>query len=146
MEERLRNKIGPKTKSGCTLWKSYKCTNGYGQIQIEGKIWMAHRLAWVLSNGAIPEGLYVLHKCDVRDCVNPEHLFLGTHIDNVADRDAKGRANHPKGEANGRAKLTNEDVKNIRSDNRLLREIAHDYKMSPKHISLIKTYKKWSHI
>lgn len=64
---------------------------GYGQIEIDGRSQQAHRVAWMLHNGDIPTGLRVLHHCDVRNCVNPEHLFLGTQRDNVDDALKKGK-------------------------------------------------------
>jgi hypothetical protein len=66
--------------------------DGYGRLAVDGRKTRAHRVAWVVYRGEIPEGLHVLHTCDVPACVNPEHLFLGTHADNMHDRDAKGRA------------------------------------------------------
>ena len=93
--------------SGCWLWFKAIVTNGYGQIRNgAGKRPPAHRVSWEIYRGAIPDGLWVLHKCDVRNCVNPDHLFLGTHQDNVDDREAKGRGNQPCGETQNQAKLT----------------------------------------
>jgi hypothetical protein len=78
----------------------------YGQVRVGDKMEKAHRVAWEKAYGAIPEGLCVLHKCDNPPCVNPEHLFLGTHKDNATDREAKGRGNHPQGADNGRARIS----------------------------------------
>jgi hypothetical protein len=74
---------------------------------------MAHHVSWELAYGAIPDGLNVLHQCDVRLCVRPEHLFLGTQLENVRDRDAKGRGMH--GEQHHHAKVTDADVIAIRA-------------------------------
>lgn len=75
---------------GCWLWKGKTTPLGYGTVRFEGRQWQAHRLAYALVNGAIGAGLHVCHKCDVRACVNPSHLCLGTAKDNMHDMIAKG--------------------------------------------------------
>ena len=81
-------------ESGCHLWMGSKDRKGYGRIFVgSGKSpAFTHRASWALFNGEIPDGLCVLHRCDVPSCCNPEHLFLGTVADNNADMDSKGRA------------------------------------------------------
>lgn len=76
--------------NGCWLWTGALCGKGYGQFTFPGGR-RAHRAAWAMFHGQIPKGMQVLHNCDVMRCVNPDHLFLGTHQDNMTDMKAKGR-------------------------------------------------------
>lgn len=81
-----------KAANGCHEWAASVFKTGYGQFAVSArKPETAHRMAWLLQRGEIPEGLQVLHKCDNRKCANVEHLFLGTQADNVADMMSKGR-------------------------------------------------------
>jgi len=112
--ERFLNKVSPEPMSGCWIWTGSCFRLGYGSVRFEGKTRSAHRLAWELLRGPIPEGLNVLHKCDVPSCVNPDHLFAGTHQENMQDKAAKGRCNLPNGENNPMAKLTEDNVREIR--------------------------------
>jgi hypothetical protein len=99
-----------RTITGCLEWTGYASRRGYGQITIKGLPVGTHRLAWELAKGPIPDGLCVCHSCDNPPCCNVEHLFLGTHAANAADRSAKGRSKgqsltccvhgHPFNEAN----------------------------------------------
>ena len=88
--ERLRGKLIA-TPSGCLEFQGYCDSNGYGQISINDKTHLAHRVAFEQAHGPIPKGLVICHRCDNPSCCNPEHLFLGTHADNVADKVSKGR-------------------------------------------------------
>ncbi len=111
-EPRFWKKV-EKTDS-CWLWRGSRMMRGYGGFGIAGTIWTAHRVSWVIHYGPIPNGKWVLHKCDVRPCVNPDHLFLGDAKDNTVDMLLKGRGGHLSGEQHGRARLTRELVAEIR--------------------------------
>lgn len=77
----------------CWLWTAAKYVDGYGAFRLRDprRQERAHRVAWQIYHGPIPSGQHVLHRCDVRECVNPEHLWLGTNLDNIRDRQRKGR-------------------------------------------------------
>lgn len=96
----------------CWVWLDPKHIKGYGQFYVNGRTMYVHRHSWELHYDKIPEGLYVLHRCDNRACVNPEHLFLGTNDDNMLDMVMKDR--QVKGEEHPGSKLTEEDVLEIR--------------------------------
>lgn len=95
------------SESGCHEWQAGLARGGYGKFQFTGKAMQAHRVSYRLFRGEIPEGLCVMHKCDNRLCVNPEHLVLGTLVDNIADMDLKGRRGT-------KSKLSEAQVKEIR--------------------------------
>lgn len=140
-----------KTKS-CHLWTGYIEPGGYGHVRVGSKSIGAHRISWELHNKMkIPKGLCVLHKCDVRHCVNPEHLFLGTHKDNVVDMIQKGRQvlNPTFGENHFSAKLKEKDVKEIRkllSLGHAIASIGKRYSVSHIPILKIKNNITWRHV
>lgn len=126
LETRFWHYVDKSNPDGCWPWLSTRTDKGYGQIRAGGKprrYLLAHRLSYEMVRGPIPEGMVICHRCDNPPCVNPAHLFLGTHSDNMQDMLAKGRGlkgvpSHPnsvrRGESNGSAKLTAEEVGVIR--------------------------------
>jgi hypothetical protein len=99
----------------CWLWTGADRGNGYGCLKVGRKIVSAHCLSFALHFGPIPAGNVVCHKCDVRACVRPDHLFAGTYLDNVQDMDAKGRRVCRRGEGHPRCVLTSDVVLQARS-------------------------------
>lgn len=135
--------------SGCWLWRGFITKYGYGRVGHAGKYRQAHRASWEVHREPIPDGMDVLHECDVRSCINPDHLFLGTDIDNIADMDAKGRRYVLRGEEQGSAILTEADVREIRSrprDRGTGNALAEEFGVSPSLISLVRLGKAWSHV
>ncbi len=103
------------TGKGCWLWMGARLNAGYGICELFGKTTTTHRAAWMLFKGEIPAAKHVLHRCDVRNCVNPEHLFLGTNLDNMQDKVNKGRhvAGRIFGEQNPHSSLNADTVAEI---------------------------------
>jgi hypothetical protein len=102
---------------GCWMWEGSKAgthKDKYGRMGYGKTRPGAHRFSWVLHNGPVPDDMEILHKCDNTLCVNPDHLYVGTHHRNMLDRKARGRGNHPTGERHPKAKLTVEQVEEIR--------------------------------
>lgn len=133
--------------SGCWLWLGGVGEKGHGRFNVGNSLQVqAHRFSWELHNGPVPDGLWVLHQCDNPPCVNPEHLFLGTCLDNHRDMIAKGRKVSAIGEANPKTNLTEQDVLNIRADTRPLAVIGADYGFDKQHVWKIKRRWYWKHI
>lgn len=143
-ETNFEQKYIPVTETGCWLWTAASDYLGYGQFSVGGRMIKAHRYAWEQQNGPIAPGLIACHKCDTPACVNPDHLFLGTHKANAVDRGRKGRHRRTGGESNSSAKLTLAQVGQILVDSRPRFAIAHAYGVSPQTISDIRTGKRWA--
>lgn len=131
-----------KTES-CWLWTGMVLSNGYGQIKSDRKQ-SVHRFSWELHRGAIPDGMVVCHKCDVRNCVNPEHLFIGTPADN--NRDMREKSRHARGERVCGSRLTSSQVLDIRAADDTYAELGRRYGVSATSIRKIKARKTWAWI
>ena len=143
--ERFWSKVD---KSGdCWLWTAGKIC-GYGQYTLPGRISSrAHRVSWMMANGPISGNLLVCHKCDVKSCVRPDHLFLGTNKDNADDCVNKGR--NTRGRKTTFAKLSERSVREIRASSGrgvLGIVLAKEYGVSPKAISKVIRRESWGHI
>lgn len=134
-----------KKESGCWEWTAHT-RHGYGSLKHKNKPILAHRLSFELFNGYMQDDMLVCHKCDNRKCVNPSHLFLGTHKDNSDDKWIKKRGNPPKGSKNHHAKLTHEQVNEIRESRtkgETRASLAHRFSVTPDLIYKIVTYQVW---
>ncbi len=134
----------------CWIWTKSTDKYGYGKGRLNNTNEGSHRIAWRLANNReIPDGFVVRHSCNNPSCCNPAHLLLGTYYENSRDMDLSGRrrlGSLPKGEASHKAKLTADQVRAIRADNRQNKLIAPDYMVSPETISHIKNRRNWRHI
>lgn len=147
---RLANGCDINDVTGCWEWRKHRNNHGYGKLTINGRGCYAHRLAYQLVKGDLPQGMEVMHSCDNPACINPEHLSAGTHSQNMKDCTYRGRAKMPavsvRGERNGAAKLREVDIRSIR---RLLdkgctqREIADRFGISQSQVSHIKLGRAW---
>lgn len=129
----------------CWAWTGTTNERGYAQVGRNH----AHRLSYQLHVGPIPIGLLVLHRCDNPPCTNPEHLFLGTQADNIADAKSKGRLSGPRGEANSKSKLTGEQVRQIRAmcaSGAMYRAVADTFGVTHRTIGEIVRRKTWRHV
>lgn len=178
IKSRFEEKFIPEPNSGCWLWTAAADQHGYGRFRVGSltdnsrRMTVAPRMAWELYKGELPPpDLDVCHSCDNPPCVNPDHLFLGTRLQNMQDCVKKGRNSRGeshskiqkahilsgpdhylygrpgrKGEKHHMAKLTDDDVRAIRADHRMLAEIAADYEVSFATIGYIRRGKTWKHV
>lgn len=148
--DRFWAKVAVAGPDDCWLWTAGQTIWGYGNIGTEnGQMRMAHRISWELHYGPIPRGLFVCHHCDNPPCVNPAHLFIGPPKINTQDMISKGRHGDTgaKGERNGHAKLTAEQVREIRaSTNPNDSDLARHYGVSPTTVTLARKGKTWRHL
>lgn len=149
LKERIKNNVQI-NDNGCWIWigffRSKKAKLNYGCFKYKGKTFLAHRISYEVFNGEIPKGMLVCHKCDNPACVNPEHLFLGTHSDNAKDMSAKKRGTN--GEKGFNTKLTEQQVLEIRSlpETMTYKEIGKIYGVVGRTISEIIKRNSWNHI
>lgn len=144
--KRFKNKMSAPDNNGCINWTGNVRKTGYGIFDLNGYMY-AHRAAWVLLIGDVPEGRHVCHVCDNRKCVNIEHLWLGTPKDNMMDMAKKKRSLH--GRSNPKAKLNEYQVLNIRerlSKGEKVKALAFEFKVSDVTIYDIKHKRHWVHI
>lgn len=136
----------PKVKKGpgCWIWRGAKNEHGYGLVALDHKgrrrTYRAHRYSWELVNGDVPAGGQILHRCDVRDCVNPSHLFLGNNAINMGDKARKGRSS---------VALTHDQVREIKAalaTGGVGAELARKYGVTPSTIGDIKRGKNYSYL
>lgn len=138
--------------SSCWLWLGSRLPTGYGYFYRRGesrRLTYAHRHAFILTHGELPVGAVVRHSCDNPACVNPEHLSSGTQADNVRDMVARGRCNPARGERHRSAKLTEEQVRELRSYSAQgvkNCDLATWYRLDRSSVSRIVSRKKWAHI
>lgn len=136
----------------CWIWIGNTNADGYGTFWYKGRASLSHRVSYRLHRGPIPKGKLVLHTCDNRACVNPAHLFLGSDADNIKDMHNKGRAVHnaPKGSANKRAKLIEDQVVEIRRlyglGQHSQKQLANQFGVGTTTIDCILRRKNWKHI
>ena len=121
ISERIEQSSIPVTETGCWLWTLAPDEKGYGLITIKGVTKKAHRVSYQAYKGEIPEGKVVMHSCDCRACVNPDHLRLGSQIENIKDRDKKGRM---------KRKLSDEAVLLIRASTENVKTLAKKFNVS----------------
>jgi len=143
--EKFHSLIAEDVVTGCWNWRGYIGRNGYGLLAMtRGRQYQTHRLAWEFYNGDIPKGMCVCHHCDNRCCVNPDHLFIGTRLDNIADATKKGRVSQ--GERHCHAKLTKAQVIEIYKTPDTIRSLAKKFNMSIAQIHDIKRKRAWKEV
>ena len=157
LEDRFWSRVRKASLNECWGWKGTVMRNGYGSFKFHQQHWLAHRASWFIHNGKIPEGEFkgtmcVLHRCDNRQCANPEHLFIGTAKMNTDDMIRKGRmiiGNH-RGTSNGNCTLNEEKIRAMRILGAIKvmtqKRIGHFFGITEEHAHAIINRKRWTHI
>jgi hypothetical protein len=144
--ERFSSKVN-KLPNGCWIWTAQRSDDGYGRFMITTntgrKNYLAHRFSYMIHYGEIPQGFEVCHTCDVPSCVRPDHLFLGTHLENCQDRTAKNRNRFFSGERNGQHKLTASQVMRIRELELPPEIISKKFKISITQTKRLRAFQQW---
>ena len=146
-KDRIFNNINSMTDNGCWEWMGTKLRGGYGGLSVRGKTWQAHRFSYVVFIGEIPDGMLVCHACDNPSCVNPNHLFLGTHKTNAEDRVKKKRSSV--GESFPKSKLKEQEILEIRRYASLgvtRRTLAKMFRVGSTCITYVVNKRTWRHI
>jgi hypothetical protein len=145
------NKRGKQTPLGrCWEWVASIGTHGYGQLSVNGKPVTTHTFSWKIHNGEIEGSKFVLHRCNNKSCVNPRHLYLGTHGDNVRDRTADG--GDPQGERNGMSRLTKTQILEAKRKyipyhrTRGIRALARELGVNHSYLGEVIRGRRWKHL
>lgn len=150
IKELLEFNIERVTESGCWLWTGRTNPRGYGQIAVPNSRY-AHRVAYEAYKGSFDKNLFVCHKCDTPSCINPDHLFLGTHSDNMKDAIRKGRRSHIRpprlyGEQHALTKVTEAQALEIKFSTESTRKTAKRYGLCQATVSSIRTGRTWKQL
>lgn len=151
-QKRFWSKVNIGDPDKCWNWTASGRGQGYGAIKIDGIVYDAHRIAYIITYGDIPDGMWVLHKCNNRACCNPNHLYAGTRSDNTKDSFNDGtlsliNAKKAHGEAHGQSKLKLQQVNEIRElikSGRTIRSVANQYGISHSQVFRIKAGREWN--
>ena len=143
--ERMDAKVMPVTECGCHIWLGATGGHmGYGHIKVNGRVENTHRVSWELYRGKVPDGMNVLHTCDIPTCVNPDHLFIGDHRANMDDKKSKRRAPH--GSKHHKRVVSEKEVIEIRSSAASVSELAARFSLGYGTVWQIKNQKRWKYV
>jgi hypothetical protein len=145
LAERFWQKV-ERSECECWEWTAYRDRAGYGSFRVGGKIHKAHRVSFMLSHGSVPSDRMIRHDCDNPSCVNPDHLRVGEHIDNMRDMVERGRGAAPAGTRHHSNILSEAQVLAIRADARKHADVAADYGVSKSTVTAIKAGRIWKHL
>lgn len=142
----FEERFAPPDENGCRVWTKSCDTSGYGHVRFQGRLQSTHRVVWIKAHGPIPEDVCVLHHCDNPPCGELTHLFLGSQLDNIEDRHNKGRtsrASRNRGSRNPVVRLTEEQVREIRTSSESGCALARRLGVHPMTVSDVRRRKTW---